>query len=225
MDHIYHCIRLLSILNIMHDNLEHSHSTEVRYLHQSSVWVHITDKSLQRFVAWYVLGAAGCLSPILYSTINVIVRDDAEERALIMVCPFPSSCDNNNTDRISSSTEGLYDDIRIFVQHLGSFAGVSNRRPRWCTEMAKGMANIIRVFLPSMGWLHGLCVYMAKVNSRRCILVDIQLTSRPREQKKEALVSPQGSSDEETGNVVVDGTQALKSWIEFGEWLGIDINP
>lgn len=33
---------------------------------------------------------AGCLSPILYSTINVIVRDDAEERALIMVCPFPS---------------------------------------------------------------------------------------------------------------------------------------
>lgn len=32
---------------------------------------------------------AGCLSPILYSTINIIVRDDAEERALIMVCPFP----------------------------------------------------------------------------------------------------------------------------------------
>ncbi|KAJ5788320.1 hypothetical protein N7457_003310 [Penicillium paradoxum] len=37
-----------------------------------------------KFVAWYVFGAAGCLSPILYSTINVIVRDDAEERALIM---------------------------------------------------------------------------------------------------------------------------------------------
>ncbi|CAG8054456.1 unnamed protein product [Penicillium nalgiovense] len=164
-----------------------------------------------KFVAWYVLGAAGCLSPILYSTINVIVRDDAEERALIMVCPFPSSCGNNNTDRISSSTEGLYDDIRVFVQHLGSSAGIPNHRLRWCTEMAKGMADIIRIFLLLMGWLRGLCVYMAKVNSRRCILVDIQLTSRPREQKKEALGSPQESSDEETDSVVVDGTQALKS--------------
>lgn len=38
-----------------------------------------------RFIAWYFLGAAGCLSPILYSTINTIVKDDSEERALIMV--------------------------------------------------------------------------------------------------------------------------------------------
>ncbi|KAJ6044808.1 uncharacterized protein N7446_003002 [Penicillium canescens] len=37
-----------------------------------------------RFIAWYFLGAAGCLSPILYSTINTIVKDDSEERALIM---------------------------------------------------------------------------------------------------------------------------------------------
>jgi hypothetical protein len=73
------------------------------------------------------------------------------------------------------------------------------------------MANIIRVFLPPMGWLRDLCVYMAKVNSPRRILVDNQLTSRPREQNKEALVSPRESSDEETDSVVVGRTQALKS--------------
>lgn len=39
----------------------------------------------QRFVAWYLFGFAGCLSPILYSTVNTIVKDDSEERALIMV--------------------------------------------------------------------------------------------------------------------------------------------
>lgn len=33
----------------------------------------------------------------------------------------------------------------------------------------------------------------------------------PREQKKEALESPQESSDEETDTVIVDGTPALKN--------------
>ncbi|KAI0165114.1 MFS general substrate transporter [Hypoxylon sp. FL1284] len=37
-----------------------------------------------KFVAWYVLGLAGCLSPILYSTVNTVVKGDSEERALIM---------------------------------------------------------------------------------------------------------------------------------------------
>ncbi|KAJ4396764.1 hypothetical protein N0V93_000986 [Gnomoniopsis smithogilvyi] len=36
------------------------------------------------FVAWYLLGLSGCASPILYSTVNSIVRDDSEERALIL---------------------------------------------------------------------------------------------------------------------------------------------
>lgn len=81
---------MLSIFDIMHDNLEYSYSTEVRYIvNESSDRVRGTNRSTQRFVAWYVFGAAGCLSPILYSTINIIVRDDAEERALIMVRPFP----------------------------------------------------------------------------------------------------------------------------------------
>lgn len=39
-----------------------------------------------RFVAWYLFGLSGCASPILYSTVNSIVRDDSEERALILVC-------------------------------------------------------------------------------------------------------------------------------------------
>ncbi|KAJ5906096.1 uncharacterized protein N7473_003012 [Penicillium subrubescens] len=37
-----------------------------------------------KFVAWYLFGFAGCLSPILYSTVNTIVKDDSEERALIL---------------------------------------------------------------------------------------------------------------------------------------------
>ncbi|KAF2085148.1 MFS general substrate transporter [Saccharata proteae CBS 121410] len=35
-----------------------------------------------KFVAWYALGLQGCASPILYSTVNTILKDDAEERAL-----------------------------------------------------------------------------------------------------------------------------------------------
>lgn len=38
-----------------------------------------------KFVAWYLLGVQGCLSPILYSEVNTIVKDDSEERALILV--------------------------------------------------------------------------------------------------------------------------------------------
>ncbi|KPM41484.1 hypothetical protein AK830_g5061 [Neonectria ditissima] len=37
-----------------------------------------------KFFAWYLFGMAGCASPILYSTVNTIVKDDSEERALIM---------------------------------------------------------------------------------------------------------------------------------------------
>ncbi|KAL4793672.1 major facilitator superfamily domain-containing protein [Aspergillus venezuelensis] len=37
-----------------------------------------------KFFAWYLFGVSGCLSPILYSTVNTIVKDDSEERALIM---------------------------------------------------------------------------------------------------------------------------------------------
>ncbi|KAJ5168799.1 uncharacterized protein N7482_004393 [Penicillium canariense] len=37
-----------------------------------------------KFVAWYLFGVSGCLSPILYSTVNTIVKDDSEERALIL---------------------------------------------------------------------------------------------------------------------------------------------
>ncbi|KAJ5646662.1 MFS general substrate transporter [Penicillium lividum] len=37
-----------------------------------------------KFTAWYIFGLSGCLSPILYSTVNTIVKDDSEERALIL---------------------------------------------------------------------------------------------------------------------------------------------
>lgn len=37
-----------------------------------------------KFIAWYLFGLAGCASPILYSTVNTIVKGDSEERALIL---------------------------------------------------------------------------------------------------------------------------------------------
>ncbi|KAL4933278.1 major facilitator superfamily domain-containing protein [Aspergillus undulatus] len=46
-----------------------------------SSWIIYT---LASFFAWFLFGISGCLSPILYSTVNTIVKDDSEERALIM---------------------------------------------------------------------------------------------------------------------------------------------
>ncbi|KAL4785447.1 major facilitator superfamily domain-containing protein [Aspergillus varians] len=37
-----------------------------------------------KFFAWFLFGTAGCASPILYSTVNSILKDDSEERALIL---------------------------------------------------------------------------------------------------------------------------------------------
>lgn len=37
-----------------------------------------------KFLAWYLLGIAAMLSPILYSVVNQVCKDDSEERALIM---------------------------------------------------------------------------------------------------------------------------------------------
>ncbi|KAM0543430.1 hypothetical protein ACHAPJ_012293 [Fusarium lateritium] len=37
-----------------------------------------------KFFAWYLFGVSGCASPILYSTVNTLVKDDSEERAVIM---------------------------------------------------------------------------------------------------------------------------------------------
>ncbi|KAK6953294.1 hypothetical protein Daesc_005595 [Daldinia eschscholtzii] len=37
-----------------------------------------------KFVAWYLFGVSGCLSPVLYSTVNTVVKGDSEERALIL---------------------------------------------------------------------------------------------------------------------------------------------
>ncbi|KAL4920058.1 major facilitator superfamily domain-containing protein [Aspergillus aurantiobrunneus] len=37
-----------------------------------------------KFVAWFLFGLSGCSSPILYSTVNSVVKDYSEGRALIM---------------------------------------------------------------------------------------------------------------------------------------------
>jgi hypothetical protein len=87
MDHLYSGIGLCSFLDALHDNLEYSYCIEVRRY----VIICLVNQELTiappRFFAWYLFGLSGCLSPILYSTVNTIVKDDSEERALIMVSP------------------------------------------------------------------------------------------------------------------------------------------
>lgn len=79
----------------MHDHLEHPEAFEVSPFHLALKHSFSADRLWQRFFAWYLFGVSGCASPILYSTVNSIVRDDSEERAVIMVSiipgPVPSS--------------------------------------------------------------------------------------------------------------------------------------
>lgn len=87
MDNLHSGIGLCAFLDALHDNLEYSYCLEVRL----SVLIFLLNRGLtispSRFFAWYLFGISGCLSPILYSTVNTIVKDDSEERALIMVSP------------------------------------------------------------------------------------------------------------------------------------------
>lgn len=96
MDYLHSGIGLCAFLDALHDNLEYSHCIKV----SGSVFAFLLNRGLttspSRFFAWYLFGISGCLSPILYSTVNTIVKDDSEERALIMVSP----CIFRRTSRI-----------------------------------------------------------------------------------------------------------------------------
>lgn len=41
-----------------------------------------------KFVCWYLMGSAGCSTPIMYSVMNTICKGDSEERAIIAVCGY-----------------------------------------------------------------------------------------------------------------------------------------
>ena len=85
VDYIYNYLRLLFVFVIVYDHLEYPHFSQVSIpciLILSGWYILI----ILRFFAWYLFGVSGCASPILYSTVNTIVKDDSEERALILVC-------------------------------------------------------------------------------------------------------------------------------------------
>lgn len=84
LDSVHFRLVLLSLLNALHDHLEYPEGTEVGINIPTLVETPDAD-SHRRFFAWYLFGVSGCLSPILYSTVNTIVKNDSEERALIMV--------------------------------------------------------------------------------------------------------------------------------------------
>lgn len=84
VDYLYDYLCLLFVFVTVHDHLEYSHFPQV-----SISFLMLNDQytlTLFRFFAWYLFGVSGCASPILYSTVNTIVKDDSEERALILVC-------------------------------------------------------------------------------------------------------------------------------------------
>lgn len=58
---------------------------------------------------------------------------------------------------------GSNDVLWLFLQYLGPIAGISDSRTRRCTEMAKGLARFVCLFLPAMGGFHGFDSHMAKV--------------------------------------------------------------
>lgn len=87
VDYLYYYLSLLLVFNIMHDNLEHSHCSQVSITLYPQMAIYFNNC---RFFAWYLFGVSGCASPILYSTVNTIVKDDSEERALILVCSAPT---------------------------------------------------------------------------------------------------------------------------------------
>lgn len=75
------------VLNTLHDRLEHPQAVEVGYTSSQSKLYEANGRTGGRFFAWYLFGVSACASPILYSTVNSIVKDDSEERAIIMVSP------------------------------------------------------------------------------------------------------------------------------------------
>ncbi|KAI1645210.1 MFS general substrate transporter [Daldinia loculata] len=101
-----------------------------------------------KFVAWYFFGVSGCLSPVLYSTVNTVVKGDSEERALIMVSEsiYPL--------RKGIANHGCNDDFRLFIQHLGTPFALPNCWSQRCSKMAYRMACRLNFPRAAMGWVY-----------------------------------------------------------------------
>ncbi|QKX60309.1 uncharacterized protein TRUGW13939_07452 [Talaromyces rugulosus] len=84
-----------------------------------------------KFFAWFLFGVSGCLSPILYSTINTIVKDDSEERALIMVCSCDILCRFPKTETKQGSMMTVGYSFNIWVPLLLFPTAGPNGAPRW----------------------------------------------------------------------------------------------
>lgn len=119
-----------------------------------------------RFVCWYLFGVAGCASPILYSTVNTIVKNDSEERAVILVrvrSPPPRRHDVGKLIEVCSQgsmmtfgyrcvgsaslrpcpVQGCFTADKIVVQfsNMGPLARLPNCWSIWCPEMAAWLAS------------------------------------------------------------------------------------
>jgi hypothetical protein len=131
VDNLYDCFRILFILNNRHDSLERAYWTQVSQVRFVFPGDPFTD--IFRFIAWYFLGAAGCLSPILYSTINTIVKDDSEERALIMVrgCFWAPGEKRKEGSLYQGAMMSVGYSFNIWVPLLAFPTAGPNGAPRW----------------------------------------------------------------------------------------------
>ncbi|OTA83027.1 hypothetical protein M434DRAFT_36890 [Hypoxylon sp. CO27-5] len=78
------CIAFSSICMIIWDIPKPLKCVFPFYYHGALLYLTVDAKLYPRFIAWYLFGMSGCRSPILYSTVNTVVKGDSEERALIL---------------------------------------------------------------------------------------------------------------------------------------------
>lgn len=101
-----------------------------------------------------MFGVSGCASPILYSTVNSIVKDDSEERAIIMVRPSIVPSSQQARRALTDHTSGVYDDLGLFLPDLGTVTPLPDCRAVRGSKVAARLAGYFRVLLSAMGWLH-----------------------------------------------------------------------
>ncbi|KAL4901413.1 hypothetical protein BDW74DRAFT_187652 [Aspergillus multicolor] len=132
-----------------------------------------------KFLAWFLFGVSGCASPILYSTVNTIVKDDSEERALIMG---------------SMMTFGY--SFNIWVPLLLFPTAGPDGAPRW----RKGWpVTFVFYFFLWAGFITSLVLY--RRDKKRKALVDGETETESESERGEGVETPV------EGEVVVENTK------------------
>lgn len=158
VDHLHYCIHLLFVFINMHGRLEHSHCSQV----STSL---ILDIHILIIVQILCLVPIGCFR-MLESDLILNCEHHGQRRLggasthfgmLTFVHPKTNIIYiYNNRNEFT----GLYDDIRLFIQHLGPPSSLPNSRSGRCSEMAKRMAGDLCLLFSFMGWFRDLYYHL-----------------------------------------------------------------